>query len=79
MEARLTEPPKEDREANIAAMKNVLNELMTNRTTRSTYMDSEQVLVELPPHETRRIRCALIDEQRAIIRTADETIMIISK
>lgn len=75
MEARSTEPSADEREITIARMKKVLTKVMIKRTAKSIYINNNRVLVVLPPHETRRVKCPLSDKQRSIIADADSLLM----
>ena len=59
---------------NIDEKQPVLDMLMIKRTSTSRTIDAEEVLVKLPPHETKKITCPLNDEQRKILQDADENI-----
>ena len=73
--ARTTQPSVVDREENICQMSKVLNKLMIKRTATSEVMNTDKVLVALPPRETRMITCPLDPQQRPIIRDAHSIIM----
>lgn len=62
MEARVNSPSLSERKDNLAAMTNVLDLLMIKRTATSKTIDDQDVLVKLPPHETRRITCPYASE-----------------
>lgn len=75
MAARTTQPSVADRVENIDQMSKVLNKLMIKRTATSKVMNTDKVLVALPPRETRMITCPLDPQQRSIIRDADSIII----
>ena len=60
---------------NVGQIKTVLNRLMIKRTAQSVLLGTNELLIVLPPHETRRISCPLSDSQRKILREADATIV----
>ena len=61
MEHRLNEPQQHELDENINEMQLVLDKLVIKRTATSKTIDNTQVLVKLPPHETRKITCPTND------------------
>ena len=73
MEARLHSPSQNDLKQNIDEMQLVLDKLMIKPTAKSRTIDGDDVLVKLPPHETRKIVCPLSQDRRKILQEADQT------
>lgn len=67
MEKRTGPIPKKEQADNIAAMKIVLNYLMIKRIAKSTFINSISLLINLPPHETRKVLCPLIAKYKKIL------------
>ena len=59
---------------NVSDMRLVLDKVMIKRTAVSKDPSTNEVLVDLPSHETRVIKCSLTTAQRRIILEADEVI-----
>ena len=74
MEARLHGPSDDELKRNIDEMQLVMDKLMIKRTAKSRTIDGADVLVKLPPHETRKIVCPLSEDQKKILQDADQTI-----
>ena len=74
MEARLHGPSDFKLKHNIDEIQLVLDKLIVKRTTKSRTIDRDDVLVKLPPHETRKTVCPLSEDQKKMFQDADQTI-----
>lgn len=59
MIARISDSIAVEREENLAKMKVILNKLVIKRIVILKNLFNKEILIELPPHEIRMVKCSL--------------------